>query len=174
MPAVPDYVALARQLPRGEFVERFAQLYLVGVNVVEPPHMPIKTVADSDDDSDHTLVGKWKPPTAKGTRQPMVLALRKTQDAFASMITVGRTGNNDLVLGDRLVSKFHAFFRVEGGRVEVSDAGSRNGTWVGMQRLVPKGPAHRLNHAEVVRFAHLHFRLLDAGGCWDFLQASKR
>ena len=66
--------------------------------------------------------------------RPLVLPLRKVQSTFPSMITVGRTDNNDLVVPDEQVSKFHAFFRLVGDRVELSDAGSRNGTFVGTRR----------------------------------------
>jgi ABC transport system ATP-binding/permease protein len=43
-------------------------------------------------------------------------------------LTVGRDGANDLVLSDPNVSRFHAELVRRGGRVEVVDLGSRNGT----------------------------------------------
>src|SRR3954466_1649933 len=61
--------------------------------------------------------GAPAPTTERGAR-PLVLPLRKVQSTFPSMITVGRTENNDLVIPDEQVSKFHAFFRVVGDRVE--------------------------------------------------------
>src|SRR5207302_10503529 len=78
------------------------------------------------------------PPNERGGR-PLVLPLRKVQSTFPSMITVGRTDNNDLVVPDEQVSKFHAFFRLVGERVEISDAGSRNGTFVGGRRIESRG-----------------------------------
>jgi len=55
---------------------------------------------------------------------------------YPRMITVGRTRNNDIVLPDESVSKFHAFFRepdeaaatTEPPAMLLQDAGSRNGT----------------------------------------------
>jgi pSer/pThr/pTyr-binding forkhead associated (FHA) protein len=72
-------------------------------------------------------------------------------------------------VSDEQVSKFHAFFRIVGDRVELSDAGSRNGTFVGNLRLEPKGPPRAVRNGEQVRFGHLEFTLLDAGACWDRL-----
>lgn len=61
-----------------------------------------------------------------------VLPVRKRTDgnAFSLMITIGRAPNNDLVLADRRVSKFHAYFRRVGDGWTVSDANSTNGTRV--------------------------------------------
>jgi pSer/pThr/pTyr-binding forkhead associated (FHA) protein len=100
-----------------------------------------------------------------------VLPVRKQHDTFPSMITVGRTRNNDVVVADVLVSKFHAFFRVLDDHYELADAGSQNGTRVGERVLVPKGPSLALQSGDIVYFAQLRFRFLDAGACWDELRA---
>jgi len=47
-----------------------------------------------------------------------------------NFIAIGRTGNNDVVIGDSTLSKFHAFIREENGTWLIVDAGSRNGTMV--------------------------------------------
>ncbi len=53
-----------------------------------------------------------------------------------SMITVGRSSANDLVLEKDAISKFHAYFkRNKKGEYTVSDAGSTNGTTVNSERL---------------------------------------
>src|SRR5688500_13980839 len=65
--------------------------------------------------------------------QPVsVLPLRKREgsNAFTLMVTIGRAPNNDLVLADRRVSKFHAYFRHVGNTWTISDANSTNGTRV--------------------------------------------
>lgn len=63
----------------------------------------------------------------------MVIPVRKRRDsnAFAMMITLGRAPNNDLVIPDQRVSKFHAYFRKLGQQWTINDANSMNGTWVG-------------------------------------------
>lgn len=52
-------------------------------------------------------------------------------------VTVGRALQNDLVLDDpdKLVSRFHAEIRFEGGRYVIVDLNSQNGTWVDNQRM---------------------------------------
>jgi len=99
---------------------------------------------------------------------PFAAPLVKVQETFPSMIMLGRTLNNDIVVGDTSISKFHAFFRLGPGSVEVADAGSRNGTFVGEKQLAPK-QMERLRPGDRVRFARLAFQLLDAPACWDWL-----
>lgn len=71
--------------------------------------------------------------------EPMVLLVRKqASNAFKSRITVGRTTNNDLVLDDGSVSRFHAWFETDGTLWQLADAGSKNGTVLNGQRLTAK------------------------------------
>ena len=113
------------------------------------------------------------PSEQKGGR-PLVLPLRKVQSTFPSMITVGRTDNNDLVVPDEQVSKFHAFFRLVGDRVEVSDAGSRNGTFVAGRRLEARGASVPVGARAKVAFGAIEFQLFDARGCWEWLRQLDR
>lgn len=65
----------------------------------------------------------------RGPRGVEVYPLAKKPGAsFADMITVGRTPNNDIVLRDVTVSRFHAYFRQRGEKWIVADAGSKNGS----------------------------------------------
>ena len=102
----------------------------------------------------------------------IVLAVRKTKAVFPSMITLGRTSTNDLHVADVQVSRFHAFFLVHDDRVELGDAGSANGTWVGGTKLVPKGPSVIVVPGETIRFAHLAFHFLAPGDAWDRIRAT--
>ncbi|HEX6835590.1 MAG TPA: FHA domain-containing protein, partial [Polyangia bacterium] len=106
--------------------------------------------------------------------RPLVLPLKKVQSTFPSMITVGRTDNNDLVVSDEQISKFHAFFRVFGERVELTDAGSRNGTFVGTKRLAARGASAVVPLNERFAFGAIEFQLFDARGCWEWLRQLDR
>ncbi len=106
--------------------------------------------------------------------RPLVLPLRKVQSTFPSMITVGRTDNNDLVVPDEQVSKFHAFFRMVGDRVELSDAGSRNGTFVANRKLEGRGAGEPVNRGDRLAFGAVEFHLFDARGCWEWLRQLDR
>jgi pSer/pThr/pTyr-binding forkhead associated (FHA) protein len=54
-------------------------------------------------------------------------------------LTVGRGLDNDIVLDDASVSRHHAELTREGGRLQVRDLGSRNGTWVNAARVTVSG-----------------------------------
>lgn len=66
------------------------------------------------------------------------IEVRKRQrNAFADMITVGRTRNNDIILQEQGISKFHAWFSAgaQPGQWKIADGGSRNGTYLNDRRL---------------------------------------
>lgn len=56
---------------------------------------------------------------------------KSDRNGFLQMITLGRAGNNDVVLPEPSVSKFHAFLRKDDNGVwAIQDGGSRYGTSV--------------------------------------------
>ena len=69
--------------------------------------------------------------------------LRLMKDGGGSggaMITLGRTNNNDLVLPDERVSKFHGYFQPNGAGWTFTDAGSTNGTSIDGSPILPMRP----------------------------------
>ncbi|MGC4115915.1 MAG: FHA domain-containing protein [Myxococcales bacterium] len=56
--------------------------------------------------------------------------VKREINAFGLGITVGRTKNNDVSINDERISRFHAYFRLTESGWTLSDAGSRNGTFV--------------------------------------------
>ncbi|MHB8874209.1 MAG: FHA domain-containing protein [Myxococcaceae bacterium] len=78
-----------------------------------------------------------------GSGEPLILRVRKEKDnAFQRGVTIGRTSNNDVVIDDASVSRFHAWFQVDdAGQWSVLDAGSKNGTHIAGTRLKPKRAA---------------------------------
>lgn len=76
-------------------------------------------------------------------------------------ITVGRGVGNDLVLDDPSMSRKHSKMRrIGGGRIEVEDLNSANGTYVNGRKITTAqaGPG------DTVRFGELMFRLDGSGG----------
>lgn len=60
---------------------------------------------------------------------------RQTRTLAAREVSIGRAGENDVVLEDELVSRLHCrLVSVEGGAV-VMDEGSSNGTWLNGEPL---------------------------------------
>jgi len=75
-------------------------------------------------------------------------------------LSVGRSTDNDLVFDDPSLSRKHARIHRDGGRLEVEDLGSSNGTFVNGRR-VGKGA---INPGDQVRFGDVTFRLDGPGG----------
>jgi hypothetical protein len=121
--------------------ERYLQLALLGRSAFLASAAPAAlirrradgTETDSDsrpavDEEVDTLVAPVL-GRRRGPRGIEVYPLAKKPGAsFADMITVGRTPNNDIVLRDVTVSRFHAYFRQRGDKWIVADAGSKNGS----------------------------------------------
>ena len=59
-------------------------------------------------------------------------------NAFGLGITLGRTRNNDIVVNDERISRFHAFFRLAEGSWLIADAGSKNGTFLYGVKVDPR------------------------------------
>ena len=53
-----------------------------------------------------------------------------------SRLRIGALEENDLVLNQPEVSRFHAQIHVHGRSVEIEDLGSKNGTFVGGERVI--------------------------------------
>jgi len=53
---------------------------------------------------------------------------------------IGRAADNELALDEISISRRHARFSFESGRMSVEDLGSANGTYIGSQRLAPNTP----------------------------------
>ena len=70
--------------------------------------------------------------------------------------SIGRHGDNEIILPDNQVSRHHAEIVMQGGRWLIADLGSANGTYVNGERL--SGP-HVLNHGDLVRVGQTQFRV---------------
>ena len=84
------------------------------------------------------------PPRSRSGTEPLVFELVKNvtkPNPFTMGLTIGRTENNDVVVADASVSRFHAYF-MSSKRDEWSlfDADSRFGTWIGGMKVAPNKP----------------------------------
>ena len=75
------------------------------------------------------------------------LVLKEYALADGAILKVGRDAENDIVLKDASVSRYHATIEVRGEKMLVFDAGSKNGTTVNGI----KGKTFELCHGDVVR-----------------------
>lgn len=115
----------ARALDGDGFRARHGEHFLVRRGALSPerrPMRPQRTLALKDL-RELVPAGPAGPPAIP---ELVVFPVRVTgRSPFPRMITVGRTKNNDIILSDVGVSKFHAYFREEGGKLTPSRTPSR-------------------------------------------------
>jgi hypothetical protein len=162
-----DLAALAMSVTRDEFRARFQCYFLCADLDVGKTTRPQRTEIFNGEEKTDSYTGPMP-------GSPFAAPLVKVRETFPSMIMLGRTLNNDIVVGDTSISKFHAFFRVGPGSVEVADAGSRNGTFVGKRRLEPRGASATVQLRDQLAFGAVEFQLFDARGCWEWLRQLDR
>jgi hypothetical protein len=91
------------------------------------------------------------------------LAKRGSSGAFQSQITIGRARNNDVVLRHPGVSKFHASFLSDDGRLLLTDAGSQNHTLLNRARVERQMEVHP---GDRVSFGSVEAVICDADSLW--------
>jgi hypothetical protein len=108
-----------------------------------------------------------------GGGDPVVAVLEKSKDnVFQRRVTLGRTTNNDIVLDDASVSRFHGWLQKDdgSGKWTLTDAGSKNGTWVSSSKLSAKKPVI-LENASKLRIGSLELTFYTAAGFKKMLEA---
>jgi hypothetical protein len=99
--------------------------------------------------------------------------IKKPGAPFSDMITVGRTANNDLVLNDVTVSRFHAYFRAADGAWRVCDAGSKNGTKLAGKALEARKEV-AIHAGQAVTFGDIQVTFYPAAELYELLAAKRR
>ncbi len=163
-----DWRALVITLSRKEFAHTFPFPFLYEIS----GRMRNQLVAETPDE-DTQVSGRVKVATVEAraaaapSEESVVIALRKVTTTHPTAITFGRGSGNDVIIRDGFVSKVHAFLRKGEHGWELSDAGSRNGAWIGGKRLDAKGTPGPLQSGDVVTFGRVVFFFLEAGALWE-------
>jgi hypothetical protein len=164
-----DLLKLAAECDIGEFGNVIDSPYLVATGTLagklEPGNVTKDTGFLQIDASHpaHTLHGKN--PLAG-----QVVAVKKSMRDDPGRIYVGRAASNDLVIDDRSISSRHAWFERQGEAVLVTDAGSRNGTFVNLEKIA-KGAALAVKDEDVVTFGRVSFQFFNAFALYYALRA---
>jgi hypothetical protein len=113
-----------------------------GLRALAVPVLLWESISRKTGDALATLPGVGATRPAAG--EPLVFEVRKSLGMMNAIIevSVGRPPNNDLVIDDESVSRFHAVFKRDdrSGQWSVADAGSSNGTFARGDRLEPEAP----------------------------------
>jgi pSer/pThr/pTyr-binding forkhead associated (FHA) protein len=130
------------QLGRDEFLASAAPAVLVrfrrGDADLDEPGSTTATVDDARPGShneDTMPFGKDMPLDVDLEIFPLA---KKSGASFPDRITIGRTANNDVVIADPSVSRLHAYIKRSGQAWSVTDAGSKNGSWLRGIALEPR------------------------------------
>lgn len=119
------------------------------VLLYEPPEEPEAPPGDDEDDDFQFRTQSGVTVPVIGGGEPVAVLVEKTKDnAFQRRVTIGRTSNNDIVLEDTSVSRFHAWLQLD-DTWAIVDAGSRNGTYVSGKKLIAKVPSALVSGAKL-------------------------
>jgi CheY-like chemotaxis protein len=182
-----DFVGLARRSTREQFVASWPYPFLVSMTSLVA-HSERKATADILDPAvlqaiqdavrekvETRQTGRGYVDTPRRS-SAIALPIRGAKGGSSDKIIVGRAHDVDVFIDHATISKHHAWFlpAPEGG-LRVTDAGSRNGTWVSGQLLEPNGPPSRVVESEdSVRFGELEFTFLSSAAAWDVLRVNAR
>jgi len=157
----------ARDLSPEDFEDRHgsAFLMLAAAELRSPggPSMTVVNLESDDDPADHTA-----------GLSLLAYPIRRGEQSVGHLVTLGRTANNDVVIPDISVSRFHAFAKeAQGGGLAIQDAGSTNGTMVNSDSVPSQGqgPPTKLKAGDSVRLGQVEFSFLDVRSLLDFLRA---
>jgi len=99
-----------------------------------------------------------------------VYPVRRRGHAGATRVTVGRTPNNDIVIGDVSLSKSHAAFQATiQGNFALIDLDSRNGTAIADKPLASDRP-YRVPFGKTLRFGRVRVTYMEAAQFVDFVK----
>jgi pSer/pThr/pTyr-binding forkhead associated (FHA) protein len=160
-------------LGRDEFLAAAAPAALVRYKTREPAQTaPVMTTATIKADRVETLDAAMSHGTV--TPEPIEMEIyplaKKPGALFRDRITIGRTPNNDVVIGDSSVSRLHAYVRQAEGWI-VADAGSKNGSWLGDARLEARREI-ALPPGALLRFGDVQLMFYPSDQLFDVLGGS--
>jgi hypothetical protein len=165
---------------------------LAGLNVTAlredaslPPEPIVKTAETSAEEPEATITGIQSRPVETEMRLIQLLAqerhcavpLRKRITAEAlnpTRVSVGRAPYKDIVLRHESVSRSHAWFEVdESGSYFITDAGSKNATWLNGKPIVSEGTP--VGAGDSLRFGRVDAVISSPRALWQVLAtAAKR
>ncbi len=172
MASLEELVLPVRQSSRQAFAEAHPHPFLLrradGDKSEEQWSFKTQTLSTTQANVARMLTAEGLTLSPEVSRYELFRVTKTQSNPWRDRISVGRARNNDIVIIDNSVSKLHAHFIVEPHGISVMDAGSRNGTSVGAEKL-SSGQGRALQSGEVVTFGRVEMLFLDAPGIYDFV-----
>ena len=169
--AIRELRADASTLSVEEFEERHGSAYLLLTAAdLSAPRGPesteIRFAADDTSRGDSTA-----------SLSLIAYPLRHSGRSPGHLITIGRARDNDVVIPDASISRFHAFVRESDGSVwKLLDAGSTNGTTVNGANVPQQGvgPSVALKTGDNLRLGQVELTFLNTRALLAFVSRLKR
>ena len=164
MHSTEEWVSYVEETSREEFLKSYSHPFLLGMNDFDEDYNtnPLEFV---------TMVGQQFPAIANGETAKFyqVYEVKKQKRLYSPMISIGRTGNNDIVLESTNISKFHAYFvhKQEENKYFIVDAKSTNKTWINQTELKPSVQVE-INDLDIINFGNaVDFQFLDPSSFYN-------
>ena len=161
----------AKELSSEEFEDKHGQMFLLlSAAELNQPTGPMST--------DVKVIGLDEPVSERTASLSLVVyPLKRTGRSVGHLITVGRTANNDVVVPDISVSRFHAFVKEgENSPVAIQDASSTNGTSINGTSVPAQGQGSPVDikTGDNVRLGQVEFTALSAEALREFAIEKER
>ena len=159
---ISEFVEVCKRLSVTDFCDGSTFAYLVrhGANTaLRAPDGPQRTWSAASAAAVEQVKKAGARPSATDFT---IYTVGPTGRSSGGFITVGRTRNNDVVILDVSLSKFHASLRAADGKIEIQDAGSRNGTFVNDEQVAAVRGTKRviLETGDQIRFGTVEVTFL--------------
>jgi hypothetical protein len=169
---IVDFASDCATLDLASFVHRHGKAFLLHWGELGDGRKPTTDLSRTTN-----LIEPPKEVTGRRPARPqmdfVVIPVRWTgRSPYSHFIAVGRTANNDVVLPDDSISKFHAFFKQDEERFILQDAGSKNGTFVDDELVLAAqvGRPTELASGARVRFGTVELTFLPAAEFCKFVR----
>ncbi len=143
------FIEDAATLSNDKFAEKNGHFFLLLQEALNDEPTSGRTLSESDAHTTGSIVF-------------LAFPLRRKKNSQVRFVSIGRTANNDVVLPERSISKFHAFFP---NPVEplIHDGGSFNGTFVNGEKVCERGagPATKLEAGDTLKMGILSLTFFD-------------
>ncbi|MHC5037303.1 MAG: FHA domain-containing protein [Planctomycetota bacterium] len=169
------FLAQCRNMGKTAFAMRYEEPFLVLEFAL--PEEDAQNYNTLNDKSKHDRPTE---PIQKGEGKPLeclvVPLVKSDRNSFQNMVTLGRASNNDIVVSDPSVSKFHAYFRTDPSEKTISivEAGSSFGTVLN-GRALTRGEVVPLKSGDVLILSQsVRVTFLSSLDFFDYMQIQAR